>query len=146
MVRIRRFNPDKDLIEIAQMANSVLGEEYQLAMFKNVYTMWPDGFLVAESMDIYLGTLIAIISEPNTARILVLAVEKSNRRQGIGQKLLSTFIQKAVILGIEKITLEVRMSNKIAITFYQKNRFLIVSSIPAYYKDGESAFVMNRIL
>ena len=146
MVKIRRFNPDKDLLNVAGLANQALGEDYKLTMFTNVFNLWPDGFLVAESMDLHMGALVAIMSEPATARILVMAVEEAYRRQGIAQKLLSSFIQKAVIAGIKKITLEVRMSNRIAIRFYEKNRFKIVSTIPVYYKDGEGAFVMERYL
>ena len=146
MVKIRRFNPDKDLLNVAGLANQALGEDYKLTMFTNVFNLWPDGFLVAESMDLHMGALVAIMSEPATARILVMAVEDAYRRQGIAQKLLSSFIQKAVIAGIKKITLEVRMSNRIAIRFYEKNRFKIVSTIPVYYKDGEGAFVMERYL
>jgi ribosomal-protein-alanine N-acetyltransferase len=146
MPKIRRFNPEKDLLNVAGLANQALGEDYKLSMFTNVFNLWPDGFLVADSMDQHMGALVAIMSEPTTARILVLAVEESFRRQGIAQQLLSSFIQKAVIAGVKKITLEVRMSNKIAIKFYEKNRFKIVSTIPVYYKDGESAFVMERFL
>ena len=146
MAKIRRFNPDKDLLNIATLANQALGEEYKLTMFTNVFNLWPDGFLVAESIDSYMGALVAIMVEPGTARILVLAVEEAIRRQGIAQQLLSSFIQKAVLAGITKITLEVRMSNRIAIRFYEKNRFKLVSTIPVYYKDGEGAFVMERYL
>lgn len=146
MVKIRRFNPDKDLLNVANLANQALNEEYKLTMFTNVFNLWPDGFLVADSMDNHMGALVAIMSEPATARILVLAVEKAYRRQGIAQRLLSAFIQKSVLAGVSKISLEVRMSNKIAIRFYEKNRFKIVSTIPAYYKDGEGAFVMERFL
>ena len=144
MVRIRRFNPDKDLLSIADIANRNLGEEYKLTMFINVYEAWPDGFLIAESMGTYIGTIISIMNEPQVARVLVLAVESDYRRKGIGGKLLGSFIQKAVLRGIERLTLEVRMSNKEAISFYNKHRFKIVSTIPAYYRDGESAFVMER--
>ena len=146
MVKIRKFNPQKDLLAIAKMANSILNEEYKLSMFTNVYESWQDGFLLAESDGKYLGAIISILSKPNTARILVLVVHDSYRRQGIASKMLTLFIQKAVLIGVNKITLEVRMSNKSAINFYTRNRFKIVSTIPVYYKDGEGAFIMERNL
>lgn len=133
-------------MEIAKLANSILQEDYKLSMFTNVYESWPDGFLLAEADGQYLGTLISIISEPKTARILVLVVNDSYRRQGIASKLLNIFVQKAVLIGISRLTLEVRMSNKAAITFYEQRRFKIVSTIPVYYKDGEGAFVMERTI
>jgi ribosomal-protein-alanine N-acetyltransferase len=143
MVKIRRFNPNQDLFDIAKMANRILGEEYRLSMFTNVYEAWPEGFLIAESMGTYMGTIIAVLTEPLTARILVLAVDEPFRQQGIAKKLLKIFIQKAVLRGVNRLTLEVRMSNNIAIQFYSKNKFKIVSTIPVYYKDGEGAFVME---
>lgn len=144
MVRIRRFNPSNDLIEIAKLANNVLGEDYRLSMFTNVFDSWPDGFLIAESMDTYMGTIIGILTEPETTRVLVLAVDEPYRRSGLGGKLLNFFIKQAVLRGVSRITLEVRMSNIGAINFYQKHGFKIVSTIPVYYKDGEGAYVMER--
>jgi ribosomal-protein-alanine N-acetyltransferase len=144
MVKIRRFDPNKDLLEIANMTNTILGEEYKLSMFTNVHEAWPDGFLLAESMGSNIGAIISIINEPEIARILILVVDKSNRRRGIANKLLNAFIQRATLRGITRLTLEVRMSNKEAIQFYLKNRFKIISTISAYYKDGEGAYVMER--
>lgn len=146
MAKIRRFDPRRDLLEIADMTNKLLDEEYKLAMFTNVHDSWPDGFLVSESFGNYHGTIITIVTEPSTARILVLAVNTAFRRRGIGSDLLKVFIKKAVLRGIERLTLEVRITNISAIEFYKKHHFQIVSSIPLYYKDGEDAYVMERCL
>ncbi|UCH89522.1 MAG: GNAT family N-acetyltransferase [Thermoplasmata archaeon] len=146
MVRIRRFNPDKDLLDIAKLSNKALNEDYKLSMFVNVHEAWPDGFLIAESMGTYIGTVLAVITEPTVARILVLAVDEPYRQKGIAGQLLKSFIQRAVLRGIERLTLEVRISNVAAIRFYKKNRFEIVSTIPVYYRDGEDAYVIVRRL
>jgi ribosomal-protein-alanine N-acetyltransferase len=146
MVKVRRFNPNNDLVQIAQIANRNLGEDYKFSMFVNVSEAWPDGFLVAESMGTYIGTIITVLIDTDVARILVLAVEPDYRRQGIGEKLLNSFIQKATLRGVRKLTLEVRMSNKEAISFYNKHRFKMVSTIPVYYRDGEGAYVMERTI
>jgi ribosomal-protein-alanine N-acetyltransferase len=144
MVRIRRFNPDRDLLEIAKMANSILNEDYKLSMFTNVHEAWPDGFLIAETDEVYLGSIIAVMIEPEIARILVLVVGERYRRSGIATRLFKAFIQKASLRGAKKITLEVRMSNMPAIEFYRKYKFKIASTIPLYYRDGENAYVMER--
>lgn len=146
MVKLRRFNPDNDLIPIANIANRNLGEDYKYSMFVNVSEAWPDGFLIAESMGTYIGTIITVLVDTDVARVLVLAVEPEYRRRGIGKTLLNAFIQKAVLRGVSKLTLEVRMSNKDAISFYNKNHFKIVSTIPVYYRDGEGAYVMERTI
>jgi ribosomal-protein-alanine N-acetyltransferase len=51
-----------------------------------------------------------------------------------------------VALPADSITLEVRMSNQRALSFYYRLGFMISGIIPNYYMDGESAHVMVRAL
>lgn len=73
--------------------------------------------------------------------IINICVDEKFRNKNIGTQLLESIIN----LGEEKIMLEVKKTNKIAINFYKKNKFNNVRLIKNYYGD-EDAYSMERIL
>jgi ribosomal-protein-alanine N-acetyltransferase len=79
------------------------------------------------------------------AHISTLAVHPDYRGHGIGELLLQTAIHYAEKLDSRIITLEVRISNQIAINLYRKFDFEVVGSRPRYYRDNnEEALLMTR--
>jgi ribosomal-protein-alanine N-acetyltransferase len=78
------------------------------------------------------------------AHISTIAVEHKYRRQGIGQLLLITAIERAVKLGANLLSLEVRVSNLAAQNLYRKYGFKVVGRRPRYYSDNrEDALIMT---
>ncbi|MGQ9456716.1 MAG: ribosomal protein S18-alanine N-acetyltransferase [Anaerolineae bacterium] len=87
------------------------------------------------------GGLWMLVDE---AHISTLAVRPGWRGRGLGELLLWHLLQKAVELGAQEATLEVRVSNQAAIALYQKYRFHVVGRRPKYYTDTqEDAFIMT---
>jgi ribosomal-protein-alanine N-acetyltransferase len=79
------------------------------------------------------------------AHISTLAVHPDYRGHGIGELLLKTAINHAEELDARIVTLEVRISNQIAISLYEKYNFKVVGSRPRYYRDNnEEALLMTR--
>jgi ribosomal-protein-alanine N-acetyltransferase len=79
------------------------------------------------------------------AHISTLAVHPDYRGHGIGELLLQTAINRAEKLNVRIVTLEVRISNQIAINLYRKYDFEVVGSRPRYYRDNnEEALLMTR--
>jgi len=79
------------------------------------------------------------------AHISTLAVHPDYRGYGLGELLLQTAIDDAEQLNVKIITLEVRISNQIAINLYRKHDFKDVGSRPRYYRDNnEDALLMTR--
>jgi len=65
------------------------------------------------------------------------------RRKGIASALLALAYDAMIRKReVKEIFLEVRVSNAPAIKLYEKFGMEIVSSIPFYYADGETAYVM----
>jgi len=89
-----------------------------------------------ETQVVSYGGFWKILDEGHITNI---AVSQGYRVQGIGEKMLSTLIAKAKELGIERMTLEVRISNLSAIALYAKLGFKSVGIRPRYYPDGENA-------
>lgn len=93
-------------------------------------------------ISIGLACLWAIMDE---AHITLLAVDPMYRRQGLGQILLYALLVLAWRRGLEWATLEVRVSNQVAISLYQKFGFESVGQRRAYYQDnGEDALILWR--
>lgn len=78
------------------------------------------------------------------AHITTIAVRNACRRQGIGELMLISIIDMAMQLNVNVITLEVRVSNKIAKTLYEKYSFRNAGVRKGYYTDnGEDALIMT---
>jgi [ribosomal protein S18]-alanine N-acetyltransferase len=87
-----------------------------------------------------MGCFWAILDE---AHITILAIHPQYHRQGLGQLLLYSLLEKASDRGLERATLEVRASNLAAISLYQKFGFKIAGRRKRYYQDnGEDALLL----
>ena len=141
MYFIREFN-ERDLYEVLNIANESLTENYTPELFLDIHRLWPEGFLVAVSNNI--TGFIAGSKYNREARILLLAVKAEHRGKGIGSGLMRRFMSICKSEGILSVRLEVRTKNFKAIEFYKKFGFNIISYIPNYYTNGDSAYVMWR--
>ena len=93
-----------------------------------------------------IGFLIGIKTSPDTARILMLAVKKTYRKQGIGSTLLMQFTNEMKHQEVTRVELEVRTSNKNALRFYQSKGFLLQATLQRFYQNGENAYSMRKEL
>ena len=73
------------------------------------------------------------------AHLLNICVAESLRRQGIGNDLLHYLLRRARTLRAERMFLEVRPSNEVAIALYRASGFEVLGVREHYYKaDGGS--------
>jgi ribosomal protein S18 acetylase RimI-like enzyme len=140
---IRRFRAE-DLSTVVRLVESIFSERYDVSMYMNLFQSWPDGFHVVDLDGRVVAFILGMISAPRQARVLLLGVEPSYWGQGLGSQLMWTFMKAAAALPADSITLELRMSNQRALAFYYRLGFTVTGMIPNYYKDGESAHVMQR--
>lgn len=79
----------------------------------------------------------------DVAYITNLAVAPDFRRQGIGKALLTKALETCRSMDISSVTLEVRESNKIAISLYRRFGFSAVGKRINYYRNPiEDALIM----
>ncbi|MGK7872215.1 MAG: ribosomal protein S18-alanine N-acetyltransferase [Xenococcaceae cyanobacterium] len=89
-----------------------------------------------------LGCFWAILEE---AHITILAVHPDYQGQGLGQLLLYSLLTDAFERKLDRATLEVRESNQVALSLYQKFGFKIAGRRRGYYqKTGEDALILWR--
>lgn len=97
---------------------------------------WKDGKLAGYVILYY------VLNEGEIARI---AVDAQNRRQGAAGLLFERALEVCGDRGIERLMLEVRESNEVAIAFYRKCGFTRDGLRRGYYeKPKEDAVLMSR--
>ena len=79
------------------------------------------------------------------AELIDIYVKEKYRNNSVGTKLLNAFIKDAFSSGCDNITLEVGSKNNVAIKFYKKNGFNIVSTRKNYYNDSDG-YLMKKDL
>jgi [ribosomal protein S18]-alanine N-acetyltransferase len=87
----------------------------------------------------FVGTWIVL----DEAHITNIAVHPNYRKQGIGSKLLSEFLEYCKNQGCVAFTLEVRSGNKAAKALYENHNFKQEGIRKGYYEDNkEDAIIM----
>ena len=90
-----------------------------------------------------VGAYIIFRLIADEAHLHNLAVKKEFRRRGLAQSMMDVMKNMALQLGVVARTLEVRESNKEAISLYLKCGFVVKGRRPLYYTDThEDALIM----
>ena len=80
------------------------------------------------------------------AQINFFVVNQKYRRKGYGTYLMNYLIKQCEILNINKLLLEVSLSNTTAEKFYSRFDFYTVGIRANYYKDGSDALLKEKKL
>lgn len=145
MLKIRRVQP-ADIFPVIAIAFETLPERYNPVLFNQFYETFPEGFFVALQDTIIIGFIIGIKTDPVTARILMLSVKETSRRQGVGSALLRQFLGEMMQQNVQRVSLEVRPTNHRALLFYKKQGFHLTGTLQHFYQNGEEAYSMTKEL
>jgi len=145
MTLIRQFVPT-DIGAVTKVVKRSLGETYPPSLYLTVHNLWPEGFMVLEEDGKVVAFLAAVIPGPKTARVLMLAVIPEHRRKAFGRKLIADLCAVCIMRGVDTVTLEVRKSNRNAISFYERLGFTVFGEIEKFYSNGEGALKMMKVL
>ncbi|MEM1620073.1 MAG: ribosomal protein S18-alanine N-acetyltransferase [Fervidicoccaceae archaeon] len=155
LFKIRRASLE-DLPAVIEINRSSLPENYPFYFFREHLENWPEAFLVAEIEGKVVGYVMCRVEvgfghlnkvPMRRGHVISLAVAERYRRLGIGTALMKEAIEALKnVYKAREVYLEVRVSNKPAISLYEKLGFEVTRRIPAYYHDGEDAFLMARAL
>jgi ribosomal-protein-alanine N-acetyltransferase len=142
-----------DLERVMHINTACLPENYSSFFYKDLYTRFPDTFMVAEIDGEIQGYIMCRIekgwskrgrlSPARLCHVVSIAVMESYRRRGIGKAL----VEQAMGRGRRTYDsnegyLEVRVSNEPAVNLYAKLGFTKVKRNYGYYLNGEDAWVM----
>lgn len=101
-------------------------------------------YLIYETTEIkgYIGVHVDL----DSAEIATLFVHPNHRRQGIGEALLQTAIQRLKSRDITHVLLEVSIQNQPALHLYEKMGFKAIHTRLNYYPNGDDARVLKKEL
>ena len=84
-----------------------------------------------------------LLVQVGDGHIVTVAVDPAEQRQGIATRLMLVLTRRAVRLGLDALTLEVRLGNQPAQDLYRRFGFGPAGVRPRYYADdGEDALIM----
>lgn len=143
-IKIRNFRQTdiKRIIEIEE--ESFLNGDAEL--YVELSEEWLDGFLVAEKDGEVIGFVVVVLTPEGEGRIFAIAVDPRYRGKGVGRALLKAAFNVLRKRDIGFVRLEVRVSNHIAQHLYRSLGFMEIGFIPFYYKNGEGAIMMRKVL
>ncbi|MEG3437173.1 ribosomal protein S18-alanine N-acetyltransferase [Pannus brasiliensis CCIBt3594] len=108
----------------------------------------PNSYLLVLSLSdnpesiIGCGCFWAILEE---AHITIIAIHPDYQGRGLGKLLLFRLLEEAVRRRLERATLEVRVSNQVAIALYDRFGFQVAGRRKNYYpQTGEDALILWR--
>ncbi len=140
---IRKIEDVDDFDEIMHIETRAFDEPYTKDLFlydflKHPYSVYFK-LLLADKVIGYFGLWVVF----EEAQITTIAVDPDYQGRGYGKMLMDFIIDYIKDCGCRNITLEVRVSNEKAITYYEKYHFKIVAVRKRYYENGEDAYLMK---
>jgi len=80
------------------------------------------------------------------AHLVLLAVRPAERKRGLGAVLLAWLEKSAVTAGIERVQLEARSDNPVAIAFYRDQGYEEAGTVRGYYRGEVDALRLEKSL
>ncbi|MEM3692939.1 MAG: ribosomal protein S18-alanine N-acetyltransferase [Candidatus Bathyarchaeia archaeon] len=142
-VLLRNVRPE-DLREVIVLERLCFRKPFPSSYLGTLAYLSPKTFIVAELEGRIVGYVVASV-RGKEGHIISIAVHPQQRRKGIGEGLLKKILSILLEEKVSAIILEVRRSNKAAISLYEKIGFRIEGVAKGYYSDGEDAFIMRYI-
>ncbi|MFW5903354.1 MAG: ribosomal protein S18-alanine N-acetyltransferase [Halolamina sp.] len=132
-----------DLLAVYRIEKAVFPQPWPFASLEQF--LGNPGFLVALVDGAVVGYAIADVRSSHgrdLGHLKDIAVHPQAQGEGIGRALLRRTMLAMAVAGANVMKLEVRESNDVAQSLYDDVGFERVRRVPAYYDDGEDAYVM----
>ena len=139
--------PEPHLNEVFSIESNSNPTPWKIDTFKQVLEVRTMSFVIKDQNKIIAFCIASKVLEE--CHLQNISVIDEFRNQGLGTYVIEVLIGRAKIFGLKVIFLEVRESNKVAISFYKKLNFKEVGRREGYYKKDsgrESALLMSLAL
>lgn len=136
----------EDIPAIYEIERLCFKDPYELPLLQMYYAISRSLFLVAEREGRVVGYAIGLAKKWGEGHVISIAVHPEWRRRGVGRRLMLQLLERMRRMGVRWVRLEVRVSNEAAINLYRKLGFSIEGVLKSYYRDGEDAYLMIKVL
>lgn len=141
MIRPMTLN---DILDITKLETKVFKETLGSTFFDNELNLNPFAkYYVYEINKEIIGYIGSRVYD-DSIEIMNFLINPNYQRQGFGKELLDHLLNS--FNDIKLVTLEVRKSNKQAITFYNKNGFVLDHVKKHYYNNEDAYFLVKEVL
>ena len=147
------YKSEKQMNLIQELCSKNLSEPYSVFTYRFFVNKWPElCFLALSKSDNYqcVGLIIgenkAIGYGETEGYIAMLVVDKSQRRKGLGTKLVQLTVDRLTKAGASNVMLETEESNTAAWKLYEKMGFIRDHKHRNYYLNGSGAYRMRLFL
>jgi len=135
----------RDLRALRRLENACFEKDAWPLLDLIAVLTWPDVIRLKAEED---GNLIGFVAgDPRPSQglawIATIGVDPGYQRRGIGRALLNA-CEEQIKLPLVKLT--VRLSNRVAVSLYEKEGYRAIDIWKGYYDDGEDGMVMEKIL
>jgi len=132
-----------DVPQVAAVEREVFSDPWPEAFFRGELTHSGVYAMIAERGGRLAGYLLAWLAG-GSGHIGNLATVPGERRRGVARRLLEDLVERASVMGLRSLTLEVRVSNFAAQALYRAHGFRLAGLRRGYYRDtGEDALIME---
>ena len=132
----------EDLDRVSQIEKECFSTPWSRDAFEDMIDNPSALYMVAEDNG-YVVANCGVIAAAGEGDICNVAVDPTYRKRGIGETLLSKIMDEASKdLSVEAFTLEVRVSNKAAISLYEKLGFVNEGIRPGFYSSPKEDAVI----
>ena len=121
-------------------------ENYPLSVWSFYYHIRKNLLFVAYDEEGELAGYVLALVKREKAKLYSLGIDEEHRGLGIAKMLLENILTELRNLGFKSVLLEVREDNEKAIDLYLKFGFVEMKKQKQFYKDGCTAFVMEKSL
>ena len=144
MITSIRLSNSSDLKSLLVIENNTNPSPWTKKQMQSSFDVGHHSFLCEDNNENVIGFVIYIAVEQE-AHLLNIAVDNNYQRKGIGSILINHLKKQVQAIGINLITLEVRVSNSNAISFYKKHNFIEDAIRANYYSKPkpEDALLMS---
>ncbi|KON32948.1 hypothetical protein AC477_02215 [miscellaneous Crenarchaeota group-1 archaeon SG8-32-1] len=143
---IIRKATQKDIDEIIEIEKGSFDwyDIFPKNLFQQYLKEYNDGFYVAVDQSASITGYAILAKKNHNGYVLSIAVHPKNRNKGVAVLLMKFLESKCKEKRFKKLTLEVRVDNRPAITVYRKLGFVEVGIKIGFYGDGTNAIIMEK--
>jgi tRNA threonylcarbamoyl adenosine modification protein YeaZ/ribosomal-protein-alanine acetyltransferase len=141
-IQLRPFRA-QDIAEAAEIERQIFTDPWPASFFAGELGTAQVHARIADRGGRLAGYSLAWLG-PGEGHLGNLAVVAGERRRGVAGALLEDLLREARARGVERVTLEVRVSNFAAQGLYRRHGFRLAGLRRRYYRDtGEDALIMQ---
>lgn len=134
---------EADLDEVLPIEASSFSSPWSRRHFLDELTSPLSFPMVARMADGTVAGYICMMMVVDEGSVLNVAVHPQLRRKGIGKMMIQAALAEFHSRGASFVALEVRPTNKAAMTMYEGLGFVVTGRRKAYYENGEDAVLME---